>query len=227
MTILVIEDEQKTAHSLQQGLQQSGYEVDIAYDGQAGLDMALALPYQLIISDIVMPKMNGIELCKRLRSQLSRVPVLLLSALETKEQVIRGLDSGADDYITKPFDFGELLARVRVLTKRIDTTSLEAEWLYYADLSMNLKNKEVKRAGVNIELTQKEFKLLEYFMKRPNTTISRAELAMNIWNIDFNTGTNVVEVYINYLRNKVDRPFDSRLINNIHGIGYILKEKAS
>ena len=224
MNLLVIEDEQKTANTLKKGLEESGYNVDVAYDGASGLSLTKKNNYQLIISDIIMPKLNGIALCKQIREDKPGIPILLLTALDAKEDVVNGLNSGADDYLTKPFDFRELLARIKVLTRRADTSIAFALTLNFADVQMNLKDRTVTRSGIPVELTTKEFKLLEYFIRRPNTVISRGELSRDIWNIDFNTGTNMVEVYINYLRNKIDKPFGKKLIHNIHGIGYILKE---
>ena len=224
MNLLIVEDELKTAKILKMGLEESGYTVDTASDGVAGVALAKANRYHAIVSDIVMPKLNGIELCRQIRAHESNVPILLLTALDSKKDVIEGLDAGADDYLTKPFNFGELLARLRVLTKRQSPTTTEPSILYFADLSMNLLSKEVFRLDTAIELTVKEFNLLEYFVRRPRIVISRTELAKEIWNIDFNTGTNIVEVYINYLRNKMDKPFAQKLIHNIHGAGYVLKE---
>jgi len=224
MNLLVIEDEHKTANTLKKGLEESGYNVDVAYDGVSGLMLTQKNNYQLIISDIIMPRLNGIALTQQIRDNKPGTPILLLSALDTKDDVVNGLNSGADDYLTKPFDFRELLARIKILTRRADNTIAYALTLNFADVQINLKDRTVTRAGIPVELTTKEFKLLEYFIRRPNTVISRAELSRDIWNIDFNTGTNMVEVYINYLRNKIDKPFGKKLIHNIHGIGYILKE---
>ena len=225
MNLLIIEDERKTADVLKNGLEETGYQVDVAYDGQSGHSLVEHNKYNLVISDIILPKMGGIELCQKISALDSPPPILLLTALDGKEDVVKGLDAGAEDYLTKPFDFGELLARIRVLTKRHEHIQPVAVVLHFAGLNMNLKSKEVTRDGLAIELTVKEFKLLEYFMRKPETVISRAELAKEIWNIDFNTGTNIVEVYINYLRNKVDKPFAKRLIHNLHGMGYILKQE--
>lgn len=224
MKILIIEDETKTANALKKGLEDSGYVVDVAYEGLDGLAKANEGKYNLIVSDIIMPGISGIELCKRLRTSNSHVPILLLTAIDSKDNVVTGLDAGADDYLTKPFDFGELLARIRRLLKRVPQAAEVIDVLTFADIEVNLRLKQVTRAGTRISLTAQEFKLLEYFMRKPNTVISRTDLARDIWNIDFETGTNIVEVYINYLRNKVDKPFGKKLIHNLHGIGYILKE---
>lgn len=224
MNILIVEDETKTANALKKGLEDSGYIVDVAYDGLDGLAQFSGGKYQLIVSDIIMPGITGIELCKRIRAIHPSIPILLLTAIDSKDNVVTGLDAGADDYLTKPFDFRELLARIRRLLKRSAPLPEVMDTLYFADIEVNLKLKQVARAGTGITLTAQEFKLLEYFMRKPNTVISRADLARDIWNIDFETGTNIVEVYINYLRNKVDKPFGKKLIHNLHGIGYILKE---
>ncbi len=224
MNLLVIEDEQKTADTLKKGLEESGYAVDVAYDGAEGLSLTQKNNYHLVISDIIMPKMSGVALCERIRVDKPGLPILFLTALDTKDDVVNGLNSGADDYLTKPFDFRELLARIKVLTRRADNSINYALTLTFADVQMNLKDRTVTRGGLPVELTTKEFKLLEYFIRRPNTVVSRNDLSRDIWNIDFNTGTNMVEVYINYLRNKIDKPFGKKLIHNIHGIGYILKE---
>ena len=225
MDLLIIEDERKTADSLKRGLEDIGYRVDVAYDGQTGLALAGSNNYSLIVSDIILPKINGIELCRLISGMGSNVPILLLSALDSKDEIVGGLEAGADDYLTKPFDFRELVARVRVLTKRKEMGAIALSLLTFSEITVNLNSKEVFRAGTQIELTSKEFKLLEYFIRKPNVVISRTELAKEIWNIDFNTGTNIVEVYINYLRNKIDKPFSTKLIHNLHGMGYILKEE--
>lgn len=224
MKILVIEDEKKTADAIQQGLAESGYLCDVAYEGKSGLQKALSGEYELVISDIIMPGLNGVDLCRQLRAANPAIVIMMLTALDSKDDVVSGLDAGADDYLTKPFDFRELVARVRALSKRMENTSRPVN-LSFADLQINLDTKTATRDGKNIDLTAKEFSLLEYFMRRPNKVISRQELSTNIWNIDFETGTNFVEVYINYLRNKIDKPFGKRLLHNVHGKGYILKEE--
>lgn len=221
MNILVIEDERKTADALKKGLENNGYEVDVAYDGLSGIKLFETGKYKLIISDIIMPKLNGIDICEQIHNSQPDVPILLLTALDSKDSIVQGLNSGADDYLTKPFDFRELLARIRNLTKRFDKSDI----IQFADIEVNIKGKQVTREGKSIILTAQEFKLLEYFIRKPNTVISRADLVRDVWNSDFETGTNVVEVYINYLRNKIDKPFNKKLIHNIHGIGYVLKEK--
>ncbi len=227
MTILLIEDERKTANALKKGLEDSGYAVDVAYDGLSGLAQVNSKNYKLIISDIIMPKLSGLELCKRIRSIHPNVPILLLTALQSKDDVVTGFESGADDYLTKPFDFRELQVRIASLLKRSTAPAAVHEVLTFADLEIDLKTRQVKRGGTVINLTAQEFKLLEYFMRKPNVVVSRMDLARDIWNIDFETGTNIVEVYINYLRNKVDKPFGLKLIHNLHGVGYILRNTAA
>lgn len=227
MTILLIEDERKTANALKKGLEDSGYAVDVAYDGLSGLAQVNSKNYKLIISDIIMPKLSGLELCKRIRSIHPNVPILLLTALQSKDDVVTGFESGADDYLTKPFDFRELQVRIASLLKRSTAPAAVHEVLTFADLEIDLKTRQVKRGGTLINLTAQEFKLLEYFMRKPNVVVSRMDLARDIWNIDFETGTNIVEVYINYLRNKVDKPFGLKLIHNLHGVGYILRNTAA
>src|ERR1043165_2175343 len=214
MDILMIYDERKTANTLKEGLEDSGYKVDVAYDGLSELDQISARNYDLVVSDVVMPKVNGIDLCKRIRIKNPDIPILLLTALDSKDDTVSGLESGADDYLTKPFDFRELLARIANLLKRSQKNPGNTELLKFADLEINVKLKRVSRAGVSITLTPQEFKLLEYFMRKPNVVIPRMELAREIWNLDFETGTNVVEVYLNYLRNKVEKPFKKKLLHN-------------
>lgn len=222
--ILLVEDEVKTAHALKQGLEENGYLIDIAYNGAEAYSLLLANSYQMIISDVIMPGVNGFELIKKAKLHNPNLPVLLLTALDSTDNTLLGFEAGADDYLTKPFDFRELLARVKALLKRVEAPINEPQILRFADLEMNLKTREVNRKGKPIELTSQEFKLLEYFMKRPYTVVSRAELARDIWQIEFESNTNVVEVYISYLRSKIDKPFESRLLHNKHGIGYILKQ---
>jgi len=224
MKILLIEDETKTLLYIKKGLEENDYEVDTAEDGKTGKTLALREAYNLIISDIIMPGMNGRELCKELREANVGTPILLLTALGSTDEVVEGLDSGADDYLSKPFEFKELLARIRSLTKRQVKQISEENILKAADLEMDVNRKMVSRAGKQIDLTAKEFLLLEYFLRHPDKVIPRSELAKNVWNVDFDTGTNMVEVYVNYLRKKIDRDFDKKLIHTQFGMGYILKE---
>lgn len=223
MKILVIEDEVRTIQLIKQGLEEQQWEVDIAYDGAMGFQLATRQVYALIISDIILPGMNGLELCRNLREVGVSSPILLLTALGTTDDKIEGLDAGADDYLAKPFEFKELMARVRALTRRnigiIHTTNT----LKVANLEMDLDTKTVNRAGQEITLTAKEFGLLEYFIRNQGRVISKAELAEKIWDVTFDTGTNVIEVYVNFLRKKIDKDFEPKLLHTQIGMGYVLK----
>jgi two-component system, OmpR family, copper resistance phosphate regulon response regulator CusR len=223
MKILVIEDEVKTVQLIRQGLEEHQWEVDIAYDGQMGFQLASRYPYSLIISDIILPGINGLELCQKLRAANITSPILLLTALGTLDDKIAGLDSGADDYLVKPFEFRELMAHVRALTRR-NTGLIQTEnVLRIADLELNPDTKTVIRGGKEITLTAKEFGLLEYFLRNQGRVISKIELAEKIWDITFDTGTNVIEVYVNFLRKKIDKDFDPKLLHTQIGMGYVLK----
>ncbi|MFT3910443.1 MAG: response regulator transcription factor [Ferruginibacter sp.] len=223
--ILLVEDEQKIADTLKQGLSEHNYDVEVAYDGKAGLKFYETKSFNLVILDINLPGINGYELCKIIRSKDKQVPIIMLTALSSLNDKIEGYDAGADDYIIKPFEFKELLMKIRVLFKRtINQIMPTGLILSAADLSMNLDSKEVKRGNVGINLTAKEFQLLEYLLRNKNRVVSRADIAVNVWDIDFDTNTNVIDVYINYLRNKVDKPFDQKLLQTQVGMGYILKE---
>lgn len=224
MRILVVEDEPKVAAFLRQGLEESGYEVVSAYDGQTGRSLAIQDAFDLVVMDVVMPGMNGIEACKAIRSAGASMPILLLTALGTTDDKVTGLDAGADDYLVKPFEFKELLARVRSLTRRSGTAHSQAELLSYADLSLDLARKEAVRNGQRIMLTAKEFALLEYLLRNAERVLSRAQISERVWDIDFDTGTNVVEAYIKLVRKKVDRDFEPKLIHTRIGLGYILTQ---
>jgi two-component system copper resistance phosphate regulon response regulator CusR len=225
MKILLVEDEKKTVQYIKKGLEENGYEIDTAEDGLEGKKLAFANHYNLVITDVIMPGINGRELCKQLRAGQIDTPILMLTALGETDDVVEGLDSGADDYLAKPFEFKELLARIRALTKRQPKFPSNDHQLRIADLLLDLNKKVVFREGKKIELTSKEFSLLEYFLRNKNRVISRAELSKNVWNVDFDTGTNMVEVYVNYLRKKIDRDFEKKLIHTQFGMGYILKEE--
>ncbi len=223
MKILVIEDEVKTVRLIKQGLEEQQWEVDVAYDGVMGYQLATRTPYSLIISDIILPGINGLDLCRQLRDAQVKSPILLLTALGTTDDKITGLDAGADDYLPKPFEFRELLARIRALTRR-NTGYLQTEnCLRIADLELNLDTKMVTRGTKEIALTAKEFALLEYFIRHQSRVISKVELAEKIWDITFDTGTNVIEVYVNFLRKKIDKDFDQKLLHTQIGLGYVLK----
>jgi len=225
--ILLIEDEQKIADALKMGLAENGYHVETAYDGNIGWKLFEQHGFDVIILDINLPGITGYELCKRIRNSNAQVPVIMLTALNSLNDKIEGYDAGADDYIVKPFEFKELLMKIRVLLKRTSHQNVPMGMiLKAADLEMNLDNKEVKRQDTVINLTAKEFQLLEYLMRNKNRVVSRSDIAINVWDIDFDTNTNVIDVYINYVRNKVDKKFDRKLIYTQVGMGYILKDNS-
>jgi two-component system, OmpR family, copper resistance phosphate regulon response regulator CusR len=222
--ILIVEDEQKIADTLKQGLSEHGYAVEVAYDGSLGLKLFQTHTFNIIVLDLNLPGINGYELCKRIRAKDNHVPVIMLTALSSLNDKIDGYDAGADDYIIKPFEFKELLMKIRVLLKRTTTQNVPVgNVLKVADLEMDLDSKQVKRGDTVISLTAKEFQLLEYLARNKNRVVSRADIAINVWDIDFDTNTNVIDVYINYVRNKVDKPFEDKLIQTQVGMGYILK----
>lgn len=225
--ILLVEDEQRVANVVKRGLEEYSFIVDVAYDGLIGRSMAKESKYDLIILDVNLPIVNGYELCREIRSMNSEVPILMLTAMGASDNKLEGFEAGADDYILKPFDFKELIARIRVFLKR-STLPKEVpteKKLVVADLEMFLDSKTVKRDGQKIELTSKEYQLLEYFIRNKGVVISRAEIAEKIWEITFNTGTNIIDVYINYLRKKIDKDFDRKLIHTRVGLGYYLSDE--
>ncbi len=224
MKILLIEDERKTIQFIKKGLEENGYKVDTAEDGKSGKNLAFRNQYNLIITDVILPELNGRDLCKELRTAKIETPILMLTALGDTDDVVAGLDSGADDYLAKPFEFKELLARIRSLTKRQPQVQVNENQLRIADLVLDNNDRSVTRAGKKIDLTSKEFSLLEYFLRNQGRVIPRAELSKHVWNVDFDTGTNMVEVYVNYLRKKIDKDFEGKLIHTQFGMGYILKE---
>lgn len=223
--ILLIEDEPKTVQSLKQGLEENNYEVEVAYDGLIAKQLATRNTYQLIVSDIIIPGINGIELCKQLRQLGIQTPILMLTALSTTDDKLIGFEAGADDYLPKPFDFKEFLARVKALIKRSNQTILEAQVLKFQDLELDLTSKIVTRAGQKINLTAKEFQLCEYFLRNQEKVISKAEIAENIWEVEDENSANLIEVYVNYLRKKIDKGFSSKLIHTQFGMGYILRKE--
>lgn len=225
MKLLLLEDEPKTLQSVKQGLEENGYEVDFAYDGLVGLQLARRNQYQLIISDIIMPGMNGIEVCQEIRSTGDETPFLMLTALGATDDKIIGFDAGADDYLVKPFEFKELLARVRALTKRGTNVKQTSQIMSFADLVVNIDAKTVHRGEKKIDLTVREFSLLVYLIRHQGRVISKAEIAEQVWEIDIDAGTNLIEVYVNYLRKKIDRDFPKKLIHTQFGMGYVLKDE--
>ncbi|MGN6510782.1 MAG: response regulator transcription factor [Chitinophaga sp.] len=223
--ILLVDDEPRIADTLSFGLTENGYRVAVAYDGSTGYSMFREGGFDLLVLDIDLPGMNGYELCKRVRAENTNVPIIMLTALSTIDDKIEGYDAGADDYIIKPFEFRELLMKIKVLLRRSsDPAQPAGNVLKAGDLVMNLDTREVKRGETPINLTLKESQLLEYRLRNKNRVVSRADIAVNVWNIDFDTNTNIIDVYIKYVRNKVDKPFRDKLIHTQVGLGYTLKE---
>jgi len=221
--ILVVEDEPKVASFVKIGLEKNGFSCEIAYDGLIGKRMFDIGDFDLIILDVNIPYLNGIELCKEIRSKNQKVPVIMLTALGTTEDKLSGFDSGADDYLVKPFEFRELLARIRSLLKRISLAENEGIILKFLDLEVNINTYEVSRGGKIIDLTQKEFALLVFLLRNKERVVSRVDIAEKVWDITFDTGTNIIDVYVNFLRNKIDKDFSRKLIHTQTGVGYILK----
>ena len=220
MRILVVEDEKKVANFIKKGLEEEHYAVDNAYDGESGLYMAEVNEYDLIVLDLMIPKIDGLEVLRRVRGNRNNVPILVLTAKDSVEDIVRGLDAGCDDYLTKPFEFLEFLARVRALLRRekIDKEPI----LKIDDLTLSLVTHKVLRRGKEIELTAKEYSLLEYFMRNPDKVLTRTMISEHVWDYHFDSMTNVVDVYVNYLRKKIDKEFEPKLIHTIRGVGYIL-----
>ncbi len=223
--LLIIEDEQKIADTLKAGLMENGYLVEVAYDGETGYQKFQKDRYHLILLDVNIPIINGYQLSRLIRSNNTEVLIIMLTALSSLDDILDGYDAGADDYLVKPFEFKELLLKIRVLLKRAIKTPSETENVLRAsDLELNLASKQVRRGSSTIKLTFKEFSLLQYLLENKNRVVSRTDVMQNVWGLDFNTNTNIIDVYINYLRNKVDRPFEHKLIQTHVGTGYILKE---
>jgi two-component system copper resistance phosphate regulon response regulator CusR len=219
----IAEDDIKISSLIKTGLEECNYIVDTYPDGTEALFRFQEQKYDLIILDVMMPGMNGIALCKELRKTHPSLPILMLTALGSVDDKVTGLNSGADDYLLKPFHFKELLARIAALLRRGSTLSTNQHLLSFADITIDTSSKAVQRNGVFIELTAKEYSLLELFLKNPNRLLSRQYIAENVWDITFDTGTNVIDVYINFLRKKIDKGFETRLIHTKIGMGYILK----
>jgi heavy metal response regulator len=220
MRVLVIEDEQKIAAFIKRGLAENAYAVDVAHDGEEGYDWARNFEYDFIILDIMLPKMDGLKLCRRLRQEGNRAQILMLTAKDAVDDRVAGLDAGADDYLVKPFAFRELLARLRALRRR--TGEQRATRLHIGDLTLDLVAHHAERQGQPIELTAKEFALLEFLMRHPNQTLSRTVIAEHVWGYNFYHQSNVVDVYIRYLRRKIDDPFEAKLLQTVRGMGYRL-----
>jgi DNA-binding response OmpR family regulator len=223
MRILVVEDEKKVASFIKKGLEEEHYAVDVAYDGEEGLALAQMNEYDLVLLDLMLPKLDGMEVLKGIRGNGSSVPILVLTAKDSVEDIVTGLDSGSDDYLTKPFSFAELLARVRALLRR--KAKEKTDLLMVDDLSLSTSTHRAERGGRDIELTAKECALLEYFMRNPNRILTRTLISEHVWDYHFDPGTNVVDVYVNYLRKKIDHGFEKKLIYTIRGSGYMMKDE--
>lgn len=222
MHILVVEDEKKVAQFIRQALEEDHYIVDVTHDGESGLTMALSGAYDLIVLDVMLPKMNGLDLIREFRNQRGVTPTLMLTAKTATGDKVAGLDSGADDYLTKPFAVAELLARVRSLLRR--GASEKVTVLTIADLELDTISHKAKRAGTVVELTAKEYALLEFLLRNKERVLSRTTISEHIWNYNFDTGTNIIDVYVNHLRNKIDGGFEPKLIHTVRGVGYVMKE---
>jgi two-component system copper resistance phosphate regulon response regulator CusR len=225
MKLLLVEDEPKLAAFMKEAIETLHYDVDVAHDGLLGQKLGIKNNYELIILDIILPYLSGIELCRNIRKHKPNVPILMLTALGTTEDKLNGFDAGADDYLVKPFEVKELLARIRALTRRGQVIQTVGEELAVSNLRLNLSKKVAFRNDVRIELTAKEFSLLEFLMRNKGIVKSRAEIAERVWDIDFDTGTNIVDVYMNFLRKKIDRNFAPKLIHTLIGLGYTLEER--
>lgn len=223
MKILVVEDEKKVASFIKRGLEEEGFSVDVAYDGEEGLYMAEANPYALILMDLMLPKKDGLTVIRELRAKGNQTSVLCLTAKDTVDDIVAGLNSGSDDYLTKPFAFAELIARVRALLRR-GSMDRGAE-LRFADLRLDPVAHKVWRGDRELDLTAKEYALIEYFMRNPNQVLTRTMIAERVWDYTFDSFTNIIDVYVNYLRKKIDRDFDKKLIHTVRGVGYVLKEE--
>jgi len=225
INILIVEDEQRLADILKKQLEESGFSVEIAYDGYLGNQLVEKNTYNLIILDINLPLMNGYDLCREIRKKDINIPIIMLTAFSTSDNKLAGFDAGADDYIVKPFDFRELLARVNVFLRRSDSNSIQHEKLNIADLEMDLNTKTVTRGQIKIDLTAKESLLLETFLKNKGQLLTRDFIIEQVWGIDFDPSTNIIDVYVNYLRKKIDKDFEPRLIHTRFGFGYYCSDK--
>jgi two-component system copper resistance phosphate regulon response regulator CusR len=222
MRILVVEDQPKMASFIKKGLNAQGYIVDVSETGMGAESLTAENSYDLIVLDVNLPDQNGMDTARHIRKDGFKGPILMLTALSSTKDKIHGLDAGADDYLTKPFDFDELLARIRALLRR--NSGGETSKLRFLDIELDLVLRKVVRANTELNLTSREFSLLEYFMRHPNRPLTRVEISEHVWDVNFDTNTNVIDVYINMLRKKIDSPFDKKLIHTMVGYGYILKD---
>lgn len=224
MRVLVVEDERRIADFIRKGLTEAGYAVDCAYDGDEALDWVAVVEYDLIVLDVMLPQRDGVEVASTLRARNVSTPILMLTARDAVDDRVRGLDSGADDYLVKPFAFAELLARLRALGRREPAVSNPR--LQIGDLVLDTTTRVVERQGEVIDLTNKEHSLLEYLMRHPHQVLTRTMIAEHVWNYDFDNATNVIDVHIRYLRRKIDDPFDTKLIQTVRGAGYRISDRA-
>ncbi|NOT75743.1 MAG: response regulator transcription factor [Cyclobacteriaceae bacterium] len=224
MNLLLIEDEPSVSNFIRKGFESEGYLIDVAYDGDLGKNLYYKKNYELIILDVNLPGINGFLLCKEFKTERPHVPVILLTALDGLDDKVVGFESGADDYLVKPFEFKELLMRVKALVRRSGNTRLTEKKIKVADLEMETMGKVVTRAGKRIDLTAREFALLEYLLVNKDRVVSRVDIAEKVWDLDFDTSTNVIDVYINYLRRKIDKGFNAKLLHTVVGMGYTIRE---
>lgn len=224
MRILVVEDQTKTSQFIKKGLNEVGYSVDIAESGSSAESFMASSEYDLVILDVMLPDQSGIDTARHLRRDEYKGPILMLTALSTTKDKVNGLDAGADDYLTKPFSFEELLARVRALLRRSHSGANINSVLKFSDLEMDLVHRKVKRQNNEVILTAKEFSLLEYFLRNPERPLGRVSIAEHVWDIDFDSESNVIDVYVNLLRKKIDSAYSKKLIHTVVGVGYVLKE---
>jgi heavy metal response regulator len=225
MKILLVEDDKGIARFVKKGLLENSFSVDVAFDGEDGLFLATHRSYELIILDILLPKMNGIEILKRVRGIGIRTPVIFLTVRDSEKDIVQGLNSGADDYITKPFSFNEVLARIRAILRRGKEDGVPSK-IQIANLVLEVEGHRVYRDKAKIELTPKEYALLEYFMRHPGQIITRTMISENIWDYNFDSGTNVIDVHVSHLRNKIDKDFEPKLLHTVKGIGYVLEDRS-
>ena len=224
MKVLLVEDENQLAQFIKKGLSSEGYEIDVVYDGMVAQSFILKKSYQIIILDVNLPGMNGFELCKFIKSNYPNNPVLMLTALDSIDDKVKGFEAGADDYLAKPFDFKELLLRIKALGKRYSNVSQTNVILRADNLELDSESKTVKRNGKRIELTHREFTLLEYLLRNKGRIISRTIIAEQVWDINFDSNTNLIDVYINYLRKKIDKEFEHKLLHTVVGMGYVIRD---
>jgi two-component system, OmpR family, copper resistance phosphate regulon response regulator CusR len=222
MKVLLVEDEERMVAFIRKGISAEGYEIDVAYDGRTGLSLFRKDRYDIILLDVNLPQINGFELCRLIRSENETVPVLMLTALDSLADKADGFNAGADDYLAKPFEFQELLLRLRALTRR--NGPKQKQVLRLADLELNLDTKTVTRAGKRIDLTTREYSLMEYFMLNKGKVISRVDISERVWNLNFDSSSNVIDVYMSYLRKKIDKDFSPKLLHTIVGMGYVFRE---